>query len=421
MTEELKKTVLNDWHRENGAKMVPFGGWDMPVHYASGILEEHLATRKAAGLFDISHMGRFRVAGKGALPFLQHTLTNDASALEPGKAQYTLIPDERGGAVDDAYLYQQGEEDYLLVVNASNTEKDFRWLSQFLPRFPEAKMEDITADLFMASLQGPETPAILGSILPASAKPGFQGLLEAKRNSFVRLDMEGRPVILSRTGYTGEPLSFEFFTPRALALELWERVHRAGRPLGLLPVGLGARDTLRLEAGYPLYGHEFGKGPDGRDIPIFAVSLSRFAVSFAEAKGDFVGRAALERQSREADARRKGELKAPPHEWTVPKSVLSITVTGRGIARQGHEVSPPGGGEAVGHVTSGTMVPYWKFAGENPTGESGRRAIGLAYIRADLETGQEMEIRDGRRSFSAVIVKRHLDGRTPPYARPVLD
>jgi aminomethyltransferase len=424
MTEALKKTVLNDWHRENGGKMVPFGGWDMPVNYKPGILEEHLATRKAAGLFDVSHMGRFQITGDDALPFLQHTLTNDASELGPGNAQYTIIPNETGGAVDDSYLYQRGDRDYLLVVNASNAEKDFNWLSQFLPRFPEAKLQNITEELFMASLQGPQSPVILESVLPDSSKPALRSLKEAKRNAFVELEVEGHPVLLSRTGYTGEPLSFEFFTPRAFAVDFWTRTIEAGRPLGLLPVGLGARDSLRLEAGYPLYGHEFGEGPDGKDIPIFAVPLSRFAVSFSETKRDFVGHAALEAQSRESEARRNGDLASSLESWVVPKRFFPITVTGKGIARQGHEVTLANGGEAVGHVSSGTMIPYWKFTDEDPDSspsqESAKRAIGMAYVRADLEPSCELEIHDGRRTVSAIIMKRHLNGATPPYARPIL-
>ena len=417
MTEAMKKTLLNGWHRENGARMVPFGGWDMPVNYAPGILAEHLATRKGAGLFDISHMGRFRVSGEGALPFLQHTLTNDASALTPGLAQYTIIPDDAGAAVDDAYLYQRGEGDYLLVVNASNTGKDYGVLSQHLERFPKAELKDITADLFMTSLQGPQSPAILEAMLPDPAKSAFRSLLEAKRNSFTSVKIEAQTLILSRTGYTGEPHSFELFTPAEFAVGLWERLISAGGPLGISPVGLGARDSLRLEAGYPLYGHEFGPGPDGRDIPIFAVPLSRFAVSFSEEKGDFVGREALQAQHRELEARRKGEMDGPPGSWTLPKRIFPFRVTGRGIARQGHEVSPSGGGAPAGHVTSGTMIPYWRFEGANPSEESGRRAIGLAYLRADLAAGQPLEIGDGRRTVEAVIVKRHLDAAKAPFAR----
>ncbi|MFQ5912868.1 MAG: glycine cleavage system aminomethyltransferase GcvT [Nitrospinota bacterium] len=422
MTEESKKTVLYDWHRDNGARMVPFGGWEMPVNYAPGILQEHLATRKGAGLFDVSHMGRFRISGEDALPFLQSALTNDASALEPGMAQYTIIPDEAGAAIDDAYLYRHGEESFLLVVNASNTEKDFRWLSQSLSRFPKVKLEDITSELFLASLQGPNSKAILEKLLADSGRTGPQALPDTERNSFIAVEIEGYPLTLSRTGYTGEPLSFELFTPRDFALELWRRLVAEGKPLGLLPAGLGARDSLRLEAGYPLYGHEFGKGPDGRDIPIFAVALSRFAVSFSDSKGGFVGHEALLGQSREMTARLRGELTDPPGAWIVPRRVLPIAVTGRGIARQGHEVFLPAG-EAVGRVTSGTMVPYWKFDSEGltsrPTNESGRRAIALAYVRADLEEGQELEVRDGRRSLTAVVVKAHLNGMAPPYARPI--
>ena len=417
MADAPKKTVMNDWHRANGAKMVPFGGWDMPVNYSGGIIAEHLATRKHAGLFDISHMGRLRITGEDALPFLQHTLTNDSSQLKPGTAQYTIIPDESGGAVDDAYLYQRAEGDYLLVVNASNAQKDVSWLSGYLKDFPRAQMEDITEELFMASLQGPESPAVLRGLFADVPPADFEGLLDPPRNSFNEVTVRGHPITISRTGYTGEPFSFELFAPANFAIEMWERLLKAGRSLGISPVGLGARDSLRLEAGYPLYGHEFGVGPDGQPIPIFAVSLSRFAVSFEEAKGRFVGREALKAHSDELNARRAGELDPSPETWSLPKRIFHVRVIGKGIARQGHEVSLPKG-EDAGHITSGTMVPCWKFDGDHPGEASDKRAIALAYLRADLGAGQSLLINDGRRMMEAVIVKRHMKGREPPFVRP---
>jgi aminomethyltransferase len=261
----LSRTVLYPRHVELGAQMVDFGGWDMPVQYPDGILKEHLATRRTAGLFDVSHMGRFIVSGTGALDFLQHVLTNHARALDVGESQYTLIPDQTGGAVDDAYLYRFFQDRYLLVVNAANREKDWAHLQNELPHFEGVQLEDQTAEIAMISLQGPQAKAILSQLV------GEEALPEPRRNCLSIAAMKGHWLWLARTGYTGEPLCFEVFMPADSAISVWDAM-QAG---GAMPIGLGARDTLRLEAGLPLYGHELGVDPEGAAIPIFAVPLAR--------------------------------------------------------------------------------------------------------------------------------------------------
>ncbi len=390
----------------------------MPIQYAPGILEEHLTTRKRAGLFDISHMGRFRIRGRDALPFVQHVLTNDATSLEPNRAQYTTIPNEDGGAIDDVYLYRFGEEDFRLVVNAANTEKDFEWLNARKGGFREVILEDETDSIAMFSFQGPKSRHILENVLG-----GAKGRLPAqKRNHFETLEIDGFPVTVSCTGYTGEPIGFEIFSSSASAVSLWTEILERGEPEKLLPIGLGARDTLRLEAGFPLYGHELGLDPLGKIIPLFALPLARFAVSLSPDKGDFVGRKIFERQHRETALWRKGELSLPLEERVVPKRIFPVAVTGRGVARQGYEIYQ--GDTLKGHVTSGTVVPYWIFQGDGPTStpgeEKGRRAIALAYLDSDVSEGQPLVVTDGRRSFEAVVAKAPLKTNAPPYARPVL-
>ena len=195
----MKRTPLYETHLKLGAKMVEFVGWEMPLNYPPGILAEHLATRKFGGLFDISHMSRFRISGQDALPFMQHVLSNNAAALEPGQAQYTIIPNESGGAVDDAYLYRIDEKEYLLVVNAANAEKDWLWFQEYKPQFPKLVLEDHTSKLAMLSLQGPETKAVLEIILEDRSK-----LPEPVRNRLAVTEIFGTTVPVARTGYTGE-------------------------------------------------------------------------------------------------------------------------------------------------------------------------------------------------------------------------
>ena len=423
MPETLKKTVLNSWHREHGGNMVEFGGWDMPLAYSTGIVEEHLRTRSRGGLFDVSHMGRFIVRGKGAVPFLQYALTNNALALEPGMAQYTIIANENGGAVDDAYLYRMGEDDasrggeYLLVVNAANAGKDWTWLREVKARFPDAELEDRSEALAMLALQGSCGPARA----PVRPGRGEASLPDPWRNRLRTCAQCGTkaPLIVSRTGYTGEPLCFELFVPAKNAVQIWELLLSGSE--GIVPVGLGARDTLRLEASLPLYGHELGIDSEGREIPVLAAPSTRTAVSFSADKGQFIGRDALRRQLLELTARAEGRELPPRERQVIPRRVVPLAMLGQGIARPGHQVHAQG--RAVGVVTSGTMVPCWKFTDEGPrsrpTAEKSMRALAMALIDGDIEEGQPVEVKRGSASIEAVVVRWNLSSMEPPFARPV--
>jgi aminomethyltransferase len=425
MQKDLKRTPLNHWHKEHGGQMVEFAGWEMPVVYKRGIIEEHLGTRRYGGLFDISHMGRFMVGGKDAVPFLQHVLTNNALALDPGMAQYTLIPNERGGAIDDAYLYRLAEDDpaapsgYLLVVNASNKEKDWDWFMEQKRTFPNLSLNDKTEEMGMIALQGPKSKELLGKILEGSSCK----LPDPWRNRLRTCQVDGVWITVPRTGYTGEPLCFELFVPRDRMEMIWERLVSMGEGMGIIPVGLGARDTLRLEANLPLYGHELGLDGQGKEVPIYAVpSAAKLAMSFSPLKGDFIGKEALRAQFEEVKAREEGHLLSPKEKQVVARRVQPVTVTGQGIARQGYEIFFRG--TLAGHVTSGTMVPYWVFPDKGilsgPSDEKKMRSIALVYADADLEEGDKLEIRQKGKVFEAVIVERHLSAEAPPYAHPIL-
>jgi aminomethyltransferase len=408
---ELKRTVLYERHVRAGAQMVEFGGWDMPVMYPGGIIEEHLATRKGAGLFDVSHMGRFFFHGPGAVAFLQHALSNNAQALDPRYkgAQYTFIPNPQGGAVDDAYLYRFTDDEYLLVVNASNRDKDWAHLQALLDGFSGVSMVDGSDDWAMLSLQGPDSRAILNRILQSGRMP------ETARNSLSMAVIDGMPVKIARTGYTGEPLGFELFVSQGHALPIWDRLIAEGAR----PIGLGARDTLRLEAGLPLYGHELGVDIDGNEIPIFACPLARFGVSFSELKKDFVGRTELARQQAAfqrilfRDYSRMNDL---------PRQIKFVAVAGRGVARQGSRVYKAG--QPVGYVTSGTMVPLWKFEGEGLFSqrkeERQMRSICIAYLHSDLLDQEPVTIDIRGKEVEAVVVPCHMRSESPPHARPIL-
>ncbi|MFH0847505.1 MAG: glycine cleavage system aminomethyltransferase GcvT [Chloroflexota bacterium] len=411
----MKHTPLYQEHLRLGAKMVEFGGWEMPLNFPTGIIAEHLATRKHGGLFDISHMGRFHLSGKGVLPFLQYVLTNNAAALKPGEAQYTIIPDETGGAVDDAYLYCLEENDYLLVVNAANTEKDWAWFKLHQIKFAGFSIEDKTRELAMLSLQGPEAKAILGRCLEDTRK-----IPEPVRNHFVTIDVTGAKTTIARTGYTGEAIGFEILIPAGQVVPIYQRLLDCGRELGLVPVGLGARDTLRLEAGLPLYGHELGLDAEGREIPIFALTAARIAVSFAEVKGDFIGREKLSGQFEEVKVRQEGLLKKEGTGLAVPRSIMPLMIKD-GIARAGYPVYI--GERPVGYITSGTAVPYWEFKGEGmntkPGGKSSTRAIALAYLDSDLREGQRVSVLIRDKRVEGTVVRRFISREAPPYARPV--
>ncbi|MFH1981772.1 MAG: glycine cleavage system aminomethyltransferase GcvT [Pseudomonadota bacterium] len=405
----LHRTVFFRHHTALGATMVPFGGWQMPVQYPGGIIQEHLATRKGAGLFDVSHMGRFVLSGKDALPMLQHTLTNNAAALEVGESHYTLIPDANGGAIDDAYLYRFTAEAYLLVVNASNREKDWAQLSSFTDRFPDMEMTDQTLDMAMLSLQGPAAKEILTGILDPGAP-----LPDPMRNALGIARAGDAEIWIGRTGYTGEPLCFELFFQVAHADTLWQKLLDAGA----VPVGLGARDTLRLEAALPLYGHELGDDAEGRPIPLYASGLSRFAVSFSPLKGDYIGRSALARQFAAFKKILDRDYSAVSD---LPRRILPFVLEGKGVARAGCPVLK--NGAPAGAVTSGTMVPYWQFSGEGIasaiTGEKAMRAVGLALVDSHLADGDRVEIDIRGRRVPALLVPHLLRSEAPPFARPI--
>ena len=408
MGNQLHRTAFYERHLELGATMTPFGGWEMPVQYKTGILKEHLATRKQAGVFDVSHMGRFTISGKDAIPFLQHVLSNNAAALEEAQSQYTIIPNESGGGIDDAYLYRFVADEYLLVVNAANREKDWAHFKKEKEAFSQVVLEDQTKTLSMLSLQGPQAKKILEALTGSSLLP------DPMRNELSVAEIDGTQVLIGRTGYTGEPICFELFFPAIDALKIWDLL--LGQ--GAAPIGLGARDTLRLEAALPLYGHELGFDLEEKEIPVFALPLARFAVSFSPLKGDYIGKASLARQyaalKRIID-RDYGLIK------DLPRLIQPIELLGKGIARAGCDVSIKD--KLVGCVTSGTMVPYWKYEGEGLdaalTEESARRALCLALIDSDLVVGDELEISVRGKKIPAWVVPYHLRSEAPPYARPI--
>ncbi len=405
----MKRTVLYETHLAAGARMVEFGGWEMPLQYPTGIVEEHLRTRKEAGLFDVSHMGRFQVRGPAALPFLQHTSSNNAAALDAGQAQYTMIPSATGGALDDAYLYRLTEEEYLLVVNAANREKDWGHLTARARDFPGAELADRTEELAMLSLQGPLSRQILAPLLERGCLP------EPERNALCRASLAGHRVTVSRTGYTGEALGFELFVPRDGAVAVWNALTAAGA----VASGLGARDTLRLEAGLPLYGHELGTDPEGKEIPIFACPLARFAVSFSPLKGAYLGREALYRQYQVYRRILRGDFSDT---GDLPRVVRPVALLERGVARQGSEVYRGAG--RIGWVTSGTVVPYWVVEGEGLpsrlSDRSEKRPLCLALLDAQVEELEPLQIEVRERKLAGLVVPYFLRAEVPPYTRPIL-
>jgi aminomethyltransferase len=304
----LKRTPLFAVHQKLGARLIDFGGWEMPVQY-SGILAEHHAVRTAAGLFDISHMGQIVVRGGAAPEFLNHVLTNDIRKLQSRQGQYTLMCNERGGAIDDLYVYQVETEEFLLIVNASRISADAAWLNHQLAAFPrrmEVDLKNLSADFGALALQGPKTAQFIDACF---ATPANQRLASSlRKNEIVRREFLGRPVYVSRTGYTGED-GFEMVAPAEITPTLWSKVMEAGTPFGLKPAGLGARDTLRTEVCYPLYGHEL----DENTTPVEA----GLGVFVALGKGDFMGRAVLAEQkargtTKKLVAFKSAERSAPP-------------------------------------------------------------------------------------------------------------
>ncbi len=352
-----RRTPLYDCHQEAGAKLVAFAGWEMPVRYR-GEIAEHRTVRTAAGLFDVSHMGEIRLRGAGALELLQRLTPNDVTKLRPGRAHYSGLLTEQATYIDDLLVYQLAADDYLLVVNASNTDEDLRWiLSQ--PR-SDCEIEEVTADYALLALQGPKA----GEILARHTDADFAAL---RYYRFVEGRIGGVEGLISRTGYTGED-GFELFLPPDEAPGLWRELLASGAGDGLTPAGLAARDTLRLEAGMALYGHEI----DATTTP-YEAGLD-WVVKLK--KGDFIGRDVLAAQREEGVARR----------------LVGFEVRGRGIARQGGAVFHED--REVGAVTSGTWSPTFE------------KAIGTAYVPAELAAeGTRLEIAVRKRRLEAVVVK----------------
>lgn len=385
---ELKRTPLYDAHVAAGATMVDFGGWEMPIQYPAGIVVEHLYDRKHCGIFDVSHMGRLIVEGPERVAFLQKVLSSNVAKLTPGRAQYCIIPTETGGAVDDAYLYMFEEDRYMLIVNASNTDKDLEHFAKYLPDF-DCTITNITDSYSSIAVQGPDAEKILKTLT------GGKEITGPKKNDLGEVEMEGHIVRASKTGYTGDPIGWELFIDAKDVHWLWNRLIE----LGAAPTALGARDTLRLEAGLPLYGHEMGTDHSGAEMPIFAVSLARFAVSFAEEKGDFIAR----------------DLLAAQKENGTPKKVLPVALMDRGVIRAGMDVYC--NGEQVGWITSGTMVPYYHFDGDNILDTTGKRSIGFAYIDSKITPEDVLEVDVRGKRLKAKVVTKHMRQDLPPYGR----
>ncbi|MCC3356765.1 glycine cleavage system aminomethyltransferase GcvT [Bacillus sp. REN16] len=363
---ELKRTPLFDEYQKHGAKTIDFGGWDLPVQFSS-IKEEHEAVRTKAGLFDVSHMGEIDVKGKDSLAYLQKVMTNDVSTLKDGATQYTAMCYENGGTIDDLLIYKKSDEHYLLVVNASNTEKDFEWLKEHV--FGDVEVVNISNEMGQIALQGPLAEAVLQKLTNTN-------LSEIKFFKFQDdVVIAGKKTLVSRTGYTGED-GFEVYCRAWDTATLWNAILEAGEPEGVLPCGLGARDTLRFEANLALYGQELSK-----DITPIEAGIG-FAVK-PNKEADFIGKAVLKEQKEEG----------------APRKIVGIEMIDKGIPRHGYEVYI--GDEQVGEVTTGTQSPTLQ------------KNIGLVLIKSNhAELGTEVEVQVRKKRLKAIVVA------TPFYKRP---
>jgi aminomethyltransferase len=355
-SENLKSTPLRSCHVELGARLVPFAGWEMPVQYA-GVIEEHRAVRTAAGIFDVSHMGEVRVRGAGAESFLQRLTPNDVSKLAPGRAHYSGLLTEQGTYVDDLLIYRLAADELFIVVNASNGPRDVEWIATRAREWnAEVEVTDESDRWALIALQGPRAVEILEPLAPGCSALRYYG--------FQQGEVDGRRAIISRTGYTGED-GFEIYLDPEDAPHVWRRFHEAGAA----PAGLGARDTLRLEAAMALYGHEI----DETTTP-FEAGLD-WVVKLG--KGEFLGRDALVAQK----------------ERGLTRKLAGFEVEGRGIARQGHTVLSEEG-QTVGTVTSGTWSPTFE------------KALGLAYVPVEMAApGTPLTLDVRGRQLAARIVE----------------
>ena len=369
----IRKTALNAVHRQMGAKMVEFNGWDMPVEYPAaigcGIINEHMAVRTRVGIFDVSHMGDIRLAGPEAFAAVQHISMNDASRLAIGQAQYSALLYPEGTFVDDVIVHRLGEDEYLLVINAGTREKDFNWVRDNTRQF-DCAVENLSDDFTQIAIQGPKAADLLQKLTSAE-------LSKVKFYWVTRGTLGGLPnILMGRTGYTAED-GFEVYIPgdEETSARLWNEILAAGKEFGVLPCGLGARNTLRLEGRLPLYGHEISD-----TINVWEAGLDRFC---RIEKPGFIGREGLEK------AKAAG----------IRRALVGLEMTGRGIARDDCKVQDESGRE-IGYVTSGSPAPFLK------------KNIALAYVPVEhsaLGAGVKVEIRG--QGVAAVVVP------TPFYKR----
>ena len=362
----MKNTVFTEKHIALGAKMAPFAGYNMPIQY-KGINEEHATVREGVGVFDVSHMGEIWVCGPKALPFMQYVSSNDASVLFPGKAQYTCFPNGKGGIVDDFILYCFSTEKYLLAVNAANIEKDWNHLCAIAPKFGlEVVKELVNASdaTCQLAIQGPKAMEVMQRICK-------EDVLSMEYYTFKEMEVAGIPgAILSTTGYTGSG-GCEVYVPNEYGDQLWKAVFEAGEPFGIQPIGLGARDTLRLEMGFCLYGNDI----DDTTSPLEA-GLG-WITKFNDVKGDFIDKQYL------LDQKAAG----------LTRKLVGFELVDRGIARHEMPICDAEGNK-IGHVTSGTMGP------------SVKKAIGMGYVNVPFnKVGSEIFIDVRGRLLKAVVVK----------------
>jgi aminomethyltransferase len=370
----VRKTALNAVHRQMGAKMVDFNGWDMPVEYpvsiGCGIINEHLAVRTSVGIFDVSHMGDIRLAGPQALDAVQHISMNDASRLSMGQAQYSALLYPQGTFVDDVIVHRLGEEEYLLVINAGTREKDFNWVRDNTRQF-DCAVENLSDDFTQIAIQGPKGVNVLQRLTDAD-------LSAVKFYWVTRGSVCGlKNILIARTGYTAED-GFEIYVPadEATSARVWNEVLSAGKEFGLVPCGLGARNTLRLEGSLSLYGHEISD-----TINVWEAGLDRFCKM---EKPEFIGRSALE------NAKAAG----------IKRTLVGLEMIGRGIARDDYKVQDSTGRE-IGYVTSGSPAPFLK------------KNIALAYVPPEFsEVGTALKVEIRGQGVEAKVVP------TPFYKRP---
>ncbi|HWP55888.1 MAG TPA: glycine cleavage system aminomethyltransferase GcvT [Pyrinomonadaceae bacterium] len=359
---ELKKTALNAAHRQLGGRMVEFGGWDMPVQYPAGTMTEHLRTRTRAGLFDVSHMGEIAVRGLDAIAFVNRIASNDATKLVDGQAQYSALTTPAGTVIDDLLVYRFAEDHLLLVVNAGTTDKDWEWISSHQQAGDNVELRNVSGEFCQIALQGPEALSILQQLTETP-------LAEIKYYHFRLGQVDGVNSIISRTGYTGED-GFEVYAVPDKAEQLWNKILDAGNfgsDEGVLPCGLAARNTLRLEAGMCLYGHEIDETTTLLEANLgWITKLNR---------GDFIGREPLAKQKEEG----------------VRQKLVGFEMSDRGIARDGQDVFIEG--QHLGRVTSGSPAPFLK------------KNIGMAYVPVEFaNAGQTIEIDVRGKRVGAQIV-----------------